>query len=335
MSTIKDVARQAGVSTMTVSRVINNTGYIRTETRARVELAISELGYLPNALARSLRFKQTKTIALVLTDITNPFFTTVARGVEDAAGAQGFSVLFCNTDESESAEGEYLSILLQKQVDGVLLVPSSNESRAIPLLRERGVPVVTLDRRVSDPSVDAVRGDSERGAYDLVCHLIGLGHRRIAMLTSAHNVSTATDRVAGYRRALSEAGIAVDLRLICSDDFSTEGGFRSTQQLLALHPRPTAIFGGNNFIAFGAFRAMREAGLQVPDDCSLVTFDDLPESWLMLPFLTTVNQPAYAIGQQATELLLDRLEGRGGPAARTIILPGELIIRRSSAPPPA
>ena len=335
MSTIKDVARQAGVSTMTVSRVINNTGYIRSETRERVELAISDLGYLPNALARSLRFKQTKTIALVLTDITNPFFTTVARGVEDAAGAQGFSVLFCNTDESESAEGEYLSILLQKQVDGVLLVPTSNESRAIPLLRERGVPVVTLDRRVSDPSVDAVRGDSERGAYDLVRHLIDLGHTRIAVLTSAHSVSTVTDRVAGYRRALSERGLAIDPRLICcSDDFSTEGGYRATQRLLALQPRPTAIFGTTNFIAFGAFRAMRQAGLQVPEQISLVTFDDLPDSWLMLPFLTTVNQPAYAIGQQATELLFDRLEGRGSLAARTIILPGELIVRRSSAPPP-
>ena len=334
MSTIKDVAKHAGVSTMTVSRVINNTGYIRSETRERVEQAIVALGYLPNALARSLRFKQTKTIALVLTDITNPFFTTVARGVEDAAGAQSFSVLFCNTDESESAEGEYLSILLQKQVDGVLLVPSSNESRAIPLLRARGVPVVTLDRRVNDPSVDTVRGDSERGAYELVRHLIGLGHTRIAVLTGTPSVSTAIDRVAGYRRALSEAGVGIDPRLICSDDFSTEGGYRTTQQLLALDPRPTAIFGGNNFIAFGAFRAMRQAGLQVPEDISLVAFDDLPESWLITPFLTTVNQPAYAIGQQATELLFDRLEGRGSPAARMIVLPGELIVRSSSAPPP-
>jgi LacI family transcriptional regulator len=333
MTTIKDVARRAGVSTMTVSRVINNSGYISPETRSRVERAIADLDYLPNALARSLRFKQTKTIALVLSDISNPFFTTLARGVEDAAMEHGFSVLFCNTDESDAVEREYLSILIQKQVDGVLLVPASDHGGALGQLRARGVPVVALDRRVPGVPVDTVRGDSEGGAYAAVCHLLALGHTCIAAMTGPRGISTATDRLAGYRRALEGAGVAVDERLICSDDFTTEGGYRATQRLLAERVAPTAIFSGNNFIAFGAFRALREAGLQVPEDVSLVTFDDLPDSWLMTPFLTTVNQPAHAIGRRATELLLERLGERGGPEAREIVLPTELIVRRSSAPP--
>src|SRR6266511_1372021 len=172
MSTISDVAKRAGVSTMTVSRVINNSGYISQETRERVEQAIAELGYVPNALARYLRFKQTKTIALILTDITNPFFTTVARGVEDAAREQGFSVMFCNTDESETEEIEYLNVLLQKQVDGVLLVPACDSIESIAFLQSRSVPVVLLDRRLSHGKVDAVRCDSVQGAYQIVRHLL-------------------------------------------------------------------------------------------------------------------------------------------------------------------
>ena len=334
MSTIKDVARRAGVSTMTVSRVINNADYISPETRERVEQAIAELDYLPNALARSLRFKQTKTIALVLTDITNPFFTGVSRGVGDAAVAHGFSVLFCNTDESKQVERDYLSILLQKQVDGVLLVPASSDSEAATQLRSRGVPMVVIDRRIPIP-VDTVRGDSERGAYDLTRHLIELGHRRIAAITGPTDVSTASDRVAGYKRALAEVGIPIDPDLICVDDFMTEGGYRSIQRLLRAAVRPTAIFAGNNFIAFGAFRALREAGLGIPEDISLVTFDDLPDSWLLSPFLTTANQPSHEIGQRATELLIARLTGAIDAAPHEIILQAELIIRRSSAPPGA
>jgi LacI family transcriptional regulator len=332
MPTIKDVARRAGVSTMTVSRVINNSDYISQETRERVEQAIAELDYLPNALARSLRFKQTKTIALVLTDIANPFFIGVLRGVEDAAVSHGFSVLFCNTDESEQVERDYLSILMQKQVDGVLLVPASAHSEAAAQLRVRGVPIVAIDRRMRTP-VDTVRGDSERAAHALTRHLIELGHRRIAAITGPTDVSTANDRLVGYGRALAEVGIPINPDLICVDDFMTEGGYRSTQRLLRAPVRPTAIFAGNNFIAFGAFRALREAGLSVPDDLSLVTFDDIPSSWLMSPFLTTANQPAYEIGQRATELLIARLNGEADAAPREIVLPAELIIRRSSAPP--
>lgn len=335
MATIKDVARRAGVSTMTVSRVINNSGYASQEARERVARAIAELDYLPNALARSLRHRQTKTVALVLADIGNPFFIAVARGAEQVASAHGFSLLFCNTGESRDAEDAHLSVLLQKRVDGVLLVPTGDDDPGVARLGARGVPTVLIDRRVGGAPADLVRGDSERGAYELVRHLIGLGHARIALITGPLGLSTAADRAAGYARALREAGLPVSEALICADDFSLEGGRRSTRRLLALDPRPTAIFGGNTLIAFGAFQALRAAGLRVPEDVSLVTFDDLPEAWLMSPFLTTANQPADEIGRRAAELLFERLGGRGGPAPREVVLPAELVVRRSSAPPSA
>ncbi len=319
---------------MTVSRVINNSGYISQATRERVETAIAQLGYVPNALARGLRFKQTKTIALILTDITNPFFTTVARGVEDAASEQGFNVIFCNTDEDESDESEYLNMLLQKQVDGILLVPARCSSESISLLQSRSVPVVVLDRWVPGVQVDVVRGDSEGGAYQLVRYLLGLGHRGIAALSGPRAVSTATDRVAGYRRAMAEACLGVDESMVLHDAFSQEGGYRMAKQLLSAMPRPTALFAGNNFIAVGAFAALREAGLKVPGDVSLVAVDDLPLPLAMDPFLTVAAQPAYEMGRRAAELLLDRLAGEGPAECREIVLPVTLVVRRSSAPPP-
>jgi LacI family transcriptional regulator len=332
MSTIRDVARRAGVSTMTVSRVINSSGYSSRDARTRVERAIAELGYVPNAVARHLRSKQTMTIALVLSDITNPFFTTIARGVEDVAGPRGFGVMFCNTDESSTEENAYLHMLIQRQIDGVLLVPASTSAAPLKLLREHRVPVVVVDRRV--PSrVDQVRCDSEAGAHVLVRHLVELGHRRIAMLTGRRAISTAVDRVAGYERALADVGVDLHGELVRYGGFGLAGGYRMAKEVLAATPRPTAMFAANNFIAFGAIRALREAGLQVPDDMSLVCFDDLPEEWLIDPFLTVVDQPAYDMGRQAAELLFERLDAAAPSASRQIIMPGEFIVRRSTAPP--
>ena len=320
---------------MTVSRVINNSGYISQETRQRVEQAIAELGYVPNALARGLRFKQTKTLALVLTDITNPFFTTLARGVEDTASEQGFSVMFCNTDESEEKEASYLNVLVQKQVDGVLLVPAQSAPESVTFLRERGVRFVVLDRRIPGTDADTVRGDSEQGAYALVRHLLELGHRRIAALSGPQAVSTASDRVAGYQRALAESGLTPEPALVRYGSFTQESGCTMARAALALPQPPTALFTGNNFIAIGALRAVREAGLRVPDDLSLVTFDDLPAAAVIDPFLTVAAQPAYEMGRRATALLLERLAEGGPPAPQEIVLPAELIVRRSSGPPPA
>ncbi len=333
MSTIRDVAERAGVSTMTVSRVINNSGYISQDARERVEAAIAEIGYVPNTLARSLRFKQTKTLALVLTDITNPFFTTLARGAEDGASDQGFNLIFCNTDESETEQAKELTALVQKRVDGVLLVPAASSAEAVAFLREQGVPVVVLDRRVPDCTVDSVRCDSEQGAYELASHLLDLGHQRIAALSGPQKVSTAQDRVAGYRRALADSGLGPDAEIVYYGPFTQAGGVEMARQALALSPRPTALLAANNFIAVGAYQAVRETGLGVPDDVSIVGFDDLPTWLVMEPFLTVAAQPAYEMGQRATQLLLERLSHGAATECQEIVLPFEIIVRRSSGPP--
>ena len=263
MPTIHDVAKRAGVAPITVSRVINNSGYVSKGTRQRVETAIAELEYVPNVIARSLRSKRTNTLALVLTDITNPFFTVIARGVEDTASAAGMTVIYCNTDESEVEEEKYLHLLLQKQVDGILLVPACSVSKSVHLIQEQGTPVVVLDRKVPGLNVDMVRGDFEGGAYQLVKLLLDLGHTHIAALSGPADVSTAEDRVAGYRRALAEAGL-LDNEMVNFGAFTQASGFEMAQKALTQSPRPTAIFAANNFIAYGALKALSEAGLAGP-----------------------------------------------------------------------
>ena len=339
MSTIRDVARQAGVSTMTVSRVINNSGYTSLATRRQVERAVQELGYVPNAVARHLRSKQTNAIGLVVSDITNPFFTTIARGVEDVAGARGFAVMFCNTDESDDEEARYLRLLVERQVDGVLLVPAGSPRASIRLLRTHKVPLVVLDRRVPGQRVNNVRCDSEAGAYALARHLIGLGHRRIGVLTGRRAISTSADRVAGVRRALEEAGLGLDEALVRWGGFNfgnanlADGHQMAESVLTATDDPPTALFAANNFIAFGTTRALREMGLRVPEDISVVAFDDLPTEWVSDPFLTVAAQPAYEIGRRAAEMMIDSLVGEGAATGQSVVLPFEVIIRRSTAAP--
>lgn len=333
MPTIRDVAKRAGVAPTTISRVINNSGYVSKETRQRVEAAIAELGYVPNTLARSLRFKKTNTLALVVPDITNPFWTTVARGVEDAASDRDFNVILCNTDESEAEQEKYLTVLLQKQIDGILLAPARSTAEPVELIQRQGVPVVVLDRRVPYALVDMVRCDSELGAYRLVRHLLTLGHRRIAMLTGPQGVSTAEDRVAGYQQALGEIGLDANSDVVYYGEFTQASGYEMTQQALTATPRPTALFAANNFIAIGSLKALRDAGLQVPEDMTLVSFDDLPPAFIIDPFLTVTAQPAYEMGHRATELLLARLSGLVSTESQEIVLPTETIVRRSSGPP--
>ena len=306
----------------TLYHLVINTGQWNTETAAR--LIVNAVSYMDS--------KQTGTIALVLTNITDPFFMTVARGVEDTASKQGYSVIFCSTDESENKETEYLNVLLQKQVEGVLLVPAGPSTESVSLLQKRGAPVVVLDRRVPDAKVDTVRCDSEQAAYQLVRHLLGLGHERIAVLSGPRVASTAMDRVVGYRRALAEAGLGDSAELEYYGEFSRASGYSITQEALAATPRPTALFATSNSIAIGAVRALREARLRVPDDISMVIFDDLPASLVAEPFFTEAAQPAYEMGRKATELLLTRLAGEGPGEPQEIVLPIEVIVRRSSGP---
>jgi LacI family transcriptional regulator len=332
MSTINDVAKRAGVSTMTVSRVVNHSGYTSPATRARVERAVAELGYVPNALARGLRFKQTKTIALILTDITNPFFTTLARGVEDTANQAGFTVIFCNTDESEVKEHKYLQTLLQQQVDGILLVPARSTLESVKLIKKQNTPVVVMDRRMPlQADVDVVRCDSEEAAHRLVRMLIGLGHRRIACLSGPKTVSTAEDRVAGYRRALREAGLVEHKNLVLRGSFTQENGYEMAKSVLQVAPPPSAVFAAHNYFAPGVLKRARELALRVPGDLSVVAFDDLPSTLANEPFLTAAVQPAYEMGQEATKLLLARLSGSAPDECQEQILPIAIVPRASTA----
>lgn len=332
MATIRDVARRAGVAPITVSRVLNNSGYVRAETRARVERAAAELQFVPNMLAHSLRSNRTNTLALVVTDITNPFWTTVARGVEDVASSHHFNVIFCNTDENEAKQGQYISMLLRRRVDGVLLVPATSAGEPVRALLQQQVKVVVMDRRVTGVEVDTVRGTSAEGAEQLVSHLLQRGHGRIACLAGPEVLSVSRERVAGYQAALSRAGVAVDPALIFYGHFTVESGYAMARSVLALQPRPTAIFAGNNFIVLGVLRALREAGVRVPEEMSLVVFDDLPESYAYEPFLTVAAQPAYAMGAEAAKLLLRRIEEPEVQGAEEIVLPTTLIVRASTAP---
>jgi LacI family transcriptional regulator len=313
---------------MTVSRVLNNSGYVSPETRSRVEAAAAELNYVPNMLARSFRSKRTDTLALIITDITNPFWTTVARGVEDEANQHGYTVIFCNTDESESKQAQYLSMLVSRRVDGVLLTPAGSSITPVEMLQQQDVEVVVMDRRIPGAKVDVVRSASTTGARILTAYLIDQGHRRIAILSGPDAVTSANERVDGYAQALTEAGIDIDPALIFRDAFTIDAGRSMAQECLKLDPRPTAIFAANNFIAAGALQEIRAANLRVPEDVSVVSFDDLSTSFLTEPFLTVMAQQAYELGKTATQRLLKRIEEPELEPAE-IVLSTDLIVRQS------
>jgi LacI family transcriptional regulator len=331
MPTIEDVAKRAGVAPITVSRVVNNSGYFSEQTRLRVERAIAELGYVPNTLARGLRSKRTNTLALVLTDITNPFFTIVARGVEDTASHAGYTVIYCNTDESQEEENKYIQLLLQKQVDGFILVPARIHSKSVERIHAQGSSVVVIDRRIPEKTTDVVRCDSEKYAYSLTKILINQGHRRIAALSGPRDVSISQDRLNGYKRAMQASNLNID-DLIFYGDLTHDSGYSMTQLALGLSQTPTAIFACNNFISIGALKALQAMHIKVPEDISIVGFDDLPLSLVIDPFLTVVAQPAYKMGQQATQILLSRITGKAAHDFQEIILPAKIIERRSHKP---
>ncbi|MDF2724494.1 MAG: LacI family transcriptional regulator [Paenibacillus sp.] len=333
MVTIYDIAKQANVSAMTVSKVINNTGKISEKTRARVKQIMNDLNYVPNSMARSLVLQETKILSLLIPDITNPFFTTVARGAEDAAMRLGYKLLFGNSDEWLKKEKEYVDIILSTRVDGVLFSPASDESGVhLDMLRRHNIPFVLLDRAVPGIDSDMVSGNNKDGARELVEHLISLGHRRIAVICGALSVSTARDRLAGYKEALKLNDLPADESLVLEMNYKQFADEDALRRLLALPEPPTAIFAGNNFIAVGLIRKLNELGIQVPQQMSVVCFDDLGAS-VIDPFFTVVSQPAYQFGTMGIQLLVERIKGTATPAWTKILLKSELIVRHSSAKP--
>jgi len=319
----------AGVAPVTVSRVINNAENVKRATREKVMQAIESLGYVPSGVAQSLRSKRTRSLALLVPDITNIFWPTVARGVEDAAQSRGYSILLCNTDEDIVKQNRYLDVVVGQRVDGVIIAPRNSEAQHLTKLRQHKIPTVVIDRHIKGWDVDSVRCDSIAGSKALVEHLVQLGHKRIAIVTGPKNTSTSQERVAGYRLALNEAGLPIDERLIRHGEFRSESKVRMMEELLTKDLRPTAIFTANNVIMMRVFDALTAAGIRIPQDMALVCFDDLPNISRVFPFFTVTDQPAYEMGVNAAQLLLSRLDAEVALKPRHVILPARLIVRHS------
>ncbi len=313
---------------MTVSRVVNGSGSVRAATRRRVERAMQDLAYIPNRAARSLVVNKLGVLALVIPDISNPFFPLLARGAEAAARAAGYTVILGNTDEQYEEEDAYLRTVCALRVDGVLLAPSGRRSRqSLELLARHRIAVVLIDRDVDGIANDIVRGESQRSSMLLTKHLIHHGHQRIGLITGPADVSTARERERGFRDAMREHDLEVRREVVHHCTYTREGGHRAGVALLADADRPSAIVTANNFLAFGLLDAAREAGLRVPDDLAIVTFDDV-EVVTDSPFFTCAAQPAEAMGRTAVERLIARLGGDESPVRETV-LHTELRIRRS------
>jgi LacI family transcriptional regulator len=329
--TIRQVAERAGVSAMTVSRVINDSPRVSEEARRLVEAAVAELGYVPNRLARGLIRKKTGVIGLIVPDVGNPFFTLLVRGAEEASWRAGYHVILCNTQGDLERERRYVEDMLAFQVEGVLIAPAGDRSRPnLRAMSKNGVPFVLIDRSIAGYDGDLVQGDSVAGARRLVEHLIGLGHRRIGMITETREVSTARDRLQGYREALEGAGIEFRPDLVAeASAINVTAAHDATLRLLDLPEPPTAIFSVNNIAVVGVAEAARDRGLEIPRDLAIVCFDDIEHASRFHPFLTVMEQPAETFGTIATQLLLDRLAGRVSERRRIVVLPADFIVRES------
>lgn len=331
--TLNDVAERAGVSVSTVSRVLNRkaTKYrISADTETVILQAAEDLGYKANHLARGLRLKKTHTIGLIAPDISNPFFAYVIKQVQHIAHGLGYSLIVCNTDENLEMEIEQVNLLYRKRVDGLIAMPVGQQYDHFEEWMERDVPLVLLDRCFDALSVDSVVVDNYQGAYQATEHLISFGHERIALVQGLPGTYTNTARLQGYRDALSAHGIAVDEALVVGGDFRQERGYIETKMLLGLDPPTTAIFATGDLITLGALQAIYEEGLSIPEDVSLLSFDDFDfASFLRCP-LTAVQQPKEAMGEMAVKLLVERLDN-GEKERRRIVLKPKLVVRASVA----
>jgi DNA-binding LacI/PurR family transcriptional regulator len=341
MINITDVAKEAGVSIATVSRVVNNNDYpVRAETRAQVLEAVKRLGFRPNDLARGLMQKRTRTVGLLVPDLANPYYPEIARGVEDTASARLYALVFCNTDRRADKTEYYVNTLLQKRMDGIIIAGGGTDfTDATTAFTEYGAPVVFIGRH--GEGVHSVQISNAAAARDATAHLTRLGHRAIAFLAGPMALTSVQDRLDGYRAALEDAGLGFDERLLREGDFGERSGYESAQSLLAQEPRPAAIFAANDLMAVGAMAAVRDAGLAVPGDVSIVGFDGIVLGSYVRPALTTVSIPTYELGAAAMRMLLELVERKQdpqrGPAPEdggTVWLPTELVVRESSGPPP-
>ena len=337
-TTIEDVARVASVSPATVSHVVNGTRRVSDEVCARVKATIDELGYHPNSLARTLRTGRSHAIGLIIPDISNLYFAEFARLIDDLGHQSGYSIILCSTNDDVDQESAYVDVLLSRQVDGIIFIAAGDSSANLQKCFDRGAPVVVVDRELAGHSVAAVCVDNHAGGYLATRHLIGLGHTKIGCISGPPSVQPSAQRVAGYRDAMSEAGLKVDDEWLAVGDFHTAGGETCANQILRRRSsRPSALFACNDFMAIGAMRSARRLGLRVPEDLSVIGFDDIPLAESLMPALTTIAQPIEEMTQIAVSTLIARMKAT--PAGELASAPDprplqpRLIVRDSAVRP--
>ncbi|EOW0280426.1 TPA: substrate-binding domain-containing protein [Vibrio cholerae] len=329
MATMKDIARLAGVSTSTVSHVINKSRFVSDEIAERVNNAAQQLNYAPSALARSLKMNRTKTIGMLVTTSTNPFFGEVVKGVERSCYHQGYNLILCNTEGDNQRMKASINTLLQKRVDGLLLMCSTLEGERLDVFdRYPDIPIVVMDWGPILFASDKIQDNSLQGGYMAAKHLIECGHKEIGCITGPLIRHQAQMRYEGYKRALAEAGIAINPDWIVESDFECEGGYQAFEKLYQRGKLPCALFVSNDMMAMGVIQAASQRGLRVPDDLSLIGYDDVHIAKFMTPALTTIHQPKYRLGKAAVDTLLYRLENPD-TTAQVVQLEPTLVVRNS------
>jgi len=329
--TLRDIAKKAGVSTTTVSRALNNKDDIDPSTKERIIRLAEQMGYAPNAIARGLRVKKTKTIGTIIADISDPFFAPIVKGIESVARQEGYNIILSDTDENYEIEKEIIKTLIAKRVDGILITPVQSKFEDIIELKKKKIPFVLVGRHFNYDllETDYVATNDIEGAFSAVDYLIKKGHRRILFINGPAHVSSAKERLAGYKRALFEAGIRIDESLIEEGGIKMEDGYRIAKQKLSSSVKFTAVFAYSDFVAIGVMKALKEAQIKVPRDVAVVGYDDIEFSPFLEVPLTTVKIPRYELGIEGFKLLKRRMEDKKG-SPRRLILPTRLVIRKSA-----
>ena len=327
--TIKDVAKKVNVSATTVSRVIHGNPKVSSEVREKVLKAIKDLNYVPNGNARAIIKKRTNVIGLVFTDISNPFYPPLLRGIENTINKSNFSLILCNTDEDPIKEEKFLRILLEKCIDGLIIVPTKSNVPFLKTYEVRRIPIVCVDRIVENIKTDSVVVDNFHGAYIATQHLIQNGHKRIAIVGGDQGIYTISERLNGYLRALEEHNLSLDASLHAMGGFTIEDFVNSTIKLFSFPKPPTAIFSAGNLATVGIYIALNKLQKNIPKDVAVIGFDDLTWVEALNPPLTAVSQPIYQIGATAAQLLLQRLLNEGPKEKQNIVLNTTMILRKS------
>ncbi len=324
MVRMADVSREAGVSPSTVSRVLTGSAEVEPATRKLVLAAVKKLNYRPNLVARGLRRQSSQVIALIVTDIENPFYTAICRGVEDAARLAGYSVILCNADRNIDKERDYLRVVADQNATGVIISPASARRTDISELIARGLPVIAVDMALAAASGSVLVNNKDAGAL-ATRHLIGKGCERIACITGPRENSTARDRLNGYYSAITAAGRQKVRDLVIYANYMENGGYEAAGRILDVKKRPDGLFVTNNRMAVGALRALQERGVAIPEEMNVIGFDELPWNLELHPHLSLVRQPAYRIGREAARLLIDIVGGK--KPSRRVVLEAELVER--------